>query len=124
MFHKAELMRSEQRFAEALVYYFYVCFLHSNGVDNRAEFKESAEMNKELKERILELLDLGNLQMKMLKDLFDYSIMHLNRFDLTQMSVSRQKSYSILTKEFRAADEAKQEQKPMRSFVLYTKRAS
>jgi len=37
------------------------------------------------------------------------------------MSVNAHKSYSILMKEFKEEDAQKQEQKPMRSFVLYTK---
>ena len=121
MFYKAELMRSEQRFAEALIYYFYVHFLHSNGVDNQAGFQTNTEINPELKEKILSLLDLGNLQMRNLKDLFDYAIAHLNLFDQMQMKTSAQKSFSMLMKEFRLEDIAKLEQKPMRSFVLYTK---
>lgn len=121
MFHKAELMRSEQRFAEALMYYFYVHFLHTNGVDNRAGFKSGITINPELRERISELLALGDFQMKKIKDLFEYSVAYLNLFKTTQMSVSENKSYGLLVKEFRLEDEAKLEQKPMRSFVLYTK---
>jgi len=67
---------------------------------------------------------LGNFQVRKMKDLFDYSIAHLNLFNLTQMSVSSAKSYSALMNEFRLEDEAKEDQKPMRSFMLYTKRAS
>ena len=121
MFHKAELMRLEQRFAEALIYYFYVYFLHTNGVDNQAGFQGSPVINSELREKISELLDLGNFQVKKLKDLFDYSIAHLNVFNLAKMNVTMHKSYSTLMKEFRLEDEAKMESKPMRSFVLYTK---
>lgn len=121
MFHKAELMRSEQRFAEALMYYFYVHFLHANGVDNKAGFKNNLTINPELRERIAELLALGDFQIKKIKDLFEYSIAHLNLFKVSQMSISENKSYSMLMREFRLEDEAKSEQKPMRSFVLYTK---
>jgi len=121
MYYKAELMRSEQRFAEALIYYFYVYFLHSNGVDNQAGFETNTQINPELKEKILSLLDLGNLQIRHSKDLFDYAIAHLNLFDPTQMKTSVHKSFSLLMKEFRLEDLAKIEQKPMRSFVLYTK---
>ncbi len=121
MFHKAELMRSEQRFAEALVYYFYVHFLHTNGVDNKAGFQSNLAMNTELRERISELLGLANLQMKNIKDLYDYSIEQLNMFNMMQMSVSSHKSYDFLVKEFKDEDAEKIEQKPMRSFFLFTK---
>ncbi len=121
MYYKAELMRSEQRFAEALEYYFYVYFLHNNGVDNAAKFKSNPIINPELRERIAELLELGDLQVKKLQDLFEYSIAHLNLFNPSKMSVSTHKSYSALMREFRDEDAAKVVQKPMRSFVLYTK---
>jgi len=68
IFHKAELMRTQQRFAEALVYYFYVHFLQSNGVDNKAGFSAKTTMNTELRERITDLLALGNIQVKQAKD--------------------------------------------------------
>jgi hypothetical protein len=121
IFHQAELMRSEQRFAEALSCYFYVHFLHANGVDNSAAFQSNAQMNEELKMRISELLDLGDLQMKKMKGLYDYAILHLNRFDLKRLKSDLNQSYAILTKEFRLSDEEKEGIKPMRSFVLYTK---
>lgn len=121
IFHQAELMRSEQRFAEALSYYFYVHFLHANGVDNSAEFQGSTQMNAELKMRIGELLDLGNLQMKKLKGLYDYSIVHLNRFEIKRLKSDLNQSYAEVCKEFCLSDEKKEGIKPMRSFVLYTK---
>lgn len=121
MFHKAELMRSQQRFAEALVCYFYVHFLHTNGVDNKAGFQMNLEMNPELRERISELLGLSNLQMKNIKELYDYSIEQLNIFKMMQMNVSSHKSYNFLVKEFKDEDAEKTEEKPMRSFVLFTK---
>ncbi|PHR58961.1 MAG: hypothetical protein COA44_02100 [Arcobacter sp.] len=121
MFHKAELMRSQQRFAEALEYYFYVHFLQSNGVDNEANFVAKTKMNPELRERLIDLLNLGNIQVKQAKALFDYSIKHLSVFCESRMSVNPHKSYSILMKEFKDEDAAKDVQKPMRSFVLYTK---
>jgi len=121
IFHKAELMRSEQRFAEALEYYFYVHFLQSNGVNNGAGFRTSAQMNPELREKMSELLDLGNIQVKKAKDLFDYAVRHLNAFDEERVSTSMHKSYSLLMKEFKDEDAQKEEVKPMRSFVLYTK---
>jgi len=124
MFHKAELMRSEQRFAEALEYYFYVHFLHTNGVDNHASFKVNTVMNTELRERISDLLALGNIQVKKAKDIFDYAIMHLNVFNESSLSTSQHKSYSVLMKEFKLEDALKEEVKPMRSFVLYTNKAS
>lgn len=121
VFYQAELMRSEQRFAEALSCYFYVHFLHANGVNNSAEFQANTQMNEELKMRIGELLDLGDLQMKKMKGLYDYAILHLNRFDLKCLKSDLNQSYAILTKEFRISDEEKEGIKPMRSFVLYTK---
>lgn len=121
MFYKAELLRSEQRFAEALNYYFYVHFLHNNGVSNSAEFKVSISMNEELKAAIQNLLDLGDLQIRNLKPLFDYSILALNKFNTDRLSVNMQKSYSLLSKEFRMSDAQKEGLKPMRSFVLYKK---
>jgi DNA-directed RNA polymerase subunit RPC12/RpoP len=124
LFHKAELMRSEQRFAEALVYYFYVYFLHTNGVDNQAGFKANYIINAELKERIADLLDLGDIQTTKAKDLFDYAVVHLNKFNPSSFSLSAHKSYSLLIKEFKLHDEAKQGVRPMRSFVLYTNKAS
>jgi len=124
MFHKAELMRSEQRFAEALEYYFYVHFLHTNGVDNQANFKQNTVINPELRERIADLLALGNIQVKKAKDIFDYSIMHLSVFNESSLSVGTHKSYSLLMKEFKLEDALKEEVKPMRSFVLYTNKTS
>lgn len=124
LFHKAELMRGEQRFAEALVYYFYVYFLHTNGVDNQAGFKANTVMNAELKERIAELLDLADIQTTKAKDLFDYAVMYLNKFNPSSLSLSAHKSYSLLIKEFKLHDEQKRGVKPMRSFVLYTNKAS
>jgi len=121
IFHKAELMRSQQRFAEALECYFYVHFLQSNGVDNEANFKVNIQMNVELRQRIVDLLDLGNIQVKKAKDLFDYGVNHLNAFSQTRMMVNTHKSYSLLMKEFKEEDAQKEVQKPMRSFVLYTK---
>jgi len=121
MFHKAEVMRSEQRFAEALEYYLYVYFLHSNAVSNSASLGVNTVVNPELREAISELLDLSGLQVKKIKDLYDYSIEHLNRFNLSNLSVSVHKSYSNLMKEFKDEDTLKDGQKPMRSFVLYTK---
>ncbi|HIC43658.1 MAG TPA: hypothetical protein EYO73_05015 [Sulfurimonas sp.] len=121
IFYKAELMRSEQRFSEALVYYFYVHFLQNNGVDNEANFQAKNNMNKELRQRIVDLLDLGNIQIKESKDLFDYAVEHLSVFSQTRMSVNTYKSYKILIKEFKEEDAQKQVKKPMRSFVLYTK---
>lgn len=124
LFHKAELMRSEQRFAEALVYYFHVYFLHTNGVDNQAGFKANYIMNPELKERIAELLDLGDIQTTKAKDLFDYAVVHLSKFNPSSLSLNAHKSYSLLIKEFKLHDEQKRGIKPMRSFVLYTNKAS
>lgn len=121
MFHKAELMRSEQRFAEALIYYFYVYFLHANGVDNKAAFQTNIAINPELRERICELLELGDFQVKKIKDLFEYAISYLNVFKTREMRVSTSKCYNMLMREFKLEDAAKVEQKPMRSFVLYTK---
>jgi len=121
MFHKAELMRSEQRFAEALEYYLYVHFLHTNGVDNHASFKSSTVMNPELRERIADLLALGNIQIKKSKDIFDYAILHLGAFNESSLEVGKHKSYSLLMKEFKLEDALKEDVKPMRSFVLYTK---
>ena len=121
MFYKAELLRSEQRFAEALNYYFYVHFLHSNGVDNQANFTPVTGMNEELKARISELLDLGDLQTKKIQELFNYALLSLNKFAPEALSVSMHKSYSLLIKEFKDFDAAKEGYKPMRSFVLYTK---
>lgn len=124
LYYKAELMRSEQRFAEALVYYFYVHFLHTNGVDNQAGFKSVYVMNEELKARIAELLDLGDIQTTKAKDIFDYSVKHLNKFNHTVLPSNIHKSYSLLIKEFKLHDQAKLGIKPMRSFVLYTNKAS
>lgn len=121
IFHKAELMRSEQRFAEALVYYFYVHFLQTNGVDNSADFKSSSKMNPELREKIADLLALGNIQVRKAQDIFNYSVTSLSVFNETNLPVNMHKSYSILMKEFKNEDASKEEQKPMRSFVLYTK---
>ncbi len=121
MFHKAELMRSEQRFAEALEYCFYVYFLHNNGVSNNGQLGSNTICNEELREVIADLLALGGLQVKKSKDLFDYAIAHLNRFNTSQLKVSVNKSYSNLLKEFKLDDAAKEGVKPMRSFVLYTK---
>lgn len=121
VFHKAELMRSEQRFSEALVHYFYVHFLHSNGVTDKAEFQINTKMNEELKTRIGELLDLGDLQMKKMKALYEYSIRSLNRFNSKNLKSDLNKSYSSLLKEFRESDEEKEGIKPMRSFMLFTK---
>ena len=121
IFHKAELMRSQQRFAEALMYYFYIHFLQTNGVDNEAGFSVKSTMNEELRERIVDLLNLGNIQIKRSKDLFDYAIKHLCVFSQGRMSVNAHKSYSLLMKEFKDEDMQKNEHKPMRSFVLYTK---
>jgi hypothetical protein len=90
-------------------------------VDNSAAFQSNAQMNEELKMRISELLDLGDLQMKKMKGLYDYAILHLNRFDLKRLKSDLNQSYAILTKEFRLSDEEKEGIKPMRSFVLYTK---
>ena len=121
MFYKAELLRSEQRFAEALNYYFYVHFLHCNGVDNKANFGIESSMNKELKACITELLDLGDLQAKKVQELFNYALLSLNKFAPEVLSVSMHKSYSLLIKEFKESDALKEGSKPMRSFVLYTK---
>ncbi len=121
MFYKAELLRSEQRFAEALNYYFYVHFLHSNGVDNEANFGVNTVINEELKARISELFDLGELQSKKIQELFNYALLSLNRFSKEVLRVSVHKSYSQLIKEFKDFDAAKEGYKPMRSFVLYTK---
>jgi len=121
LFYKAELLRSEQRFAEALNYYFYVHFLHNNGVSNEAKFSTVLDMNEELKERINELLDLGDLQVKKIQDLFNYAILSLNKFNTDALNISMHKSYSVLMKEFKDSDAAKEGSKPMRSFVLYTK---
>ncbi len=121
IFHKAELMRSEQRFAEALEYYCYVYFLHNNGVSNSAQFSSSTACNTQLREAISDLLDLSGLQVRKIKDLFDYAIEHLNRFNTDNLKVSAAKSYSNLMKEFKSEDAAKEGVKPMRSFVLYTK---
>lgn len=124
LFHKAELMRSEQRFAEALVHYFYVYFLHTNGVDNKAGFKVNLVLNAELKERMAELLDLGDIQTTKAKDLFDYAVVHLNKFNPSSFALSAHKSYSLLIKEFKLHDEQKRGVRPMRSFVLYSTKAS
>jgi len=121
MFHKAELMRQEQRFAEALEYYFYVHYLHSNAVSNEASLGVNTQMNPELREAICAILDLGGLQVKKIKDLYDYSIEHLNRFNTSSTSVSTHKAYSNLMREFKEEDAQKEGIKPMRSFVLYTK---
>jgi len=121
IFHKAELMRSEQRFAEALIYYFYVYFLHANGVDNKAGFGKEFKVNSELREKISELLDLGDFQMKKLQELFEYAIDHLSVFNLRKMTLSSHRVFNMLAKEFKLEDEAKEDEKPMRSFVLYTK---
>jgi len=121
IFHKAELMRSEQRFAEALQYYFYVHFLQSNGVDNEANFILQTQMNPELRERLVDLLNLGKIQVKHSQELFEYAIKHLGAFSSARVSVNTHKSFSMLMKEFKEEDGAKDEHKPMRSFVLYTK---
>lgn len=121
MFHKAELMRAEQRFAEALEYYFYVYFLHVNGVSNDATFSSNSEINEELRERISELLAMGKLQVKKSRSLFEYAITHLNVFNPDNISLPANKVYTMLMREFKAEDAQKEEQKPMRSFVLYTK---
>jgi uncharacterized protein with PIN domain len=121
IFYKAELLRSEQRFAEALVHYFYIYFLHNNGVDNSANFSVNSGINEELKERIVELLNLGNLQVKKIQGLFNYAIGLLNKFNEEALEVSQYKSYSLLMKIFKELDAHKDTHKPMRSFVLYTK---
>ena len=121
MFYKAELLRSEQRFAEALNYYFYVHFLHSNGVDNSANFSVNTLMNEVLKARISDLLNLGDLQSKKIQELFNYAVLSLSKFSPEVLSVSMHKSYSNLIKEFKDFDAAKEGYKPMRSFILYTK---
>ena len=124
IFHKAELMRSEQDFAEALTHYFYIHFLVSNGVTNTAEFKANLEMNAQVKESIQDLLDMGNFQMKKLRDLYTYAITHHNRFNEKSLSVNIEKSYKQLVKEFKDSDEKKEGIKAMRSFVLYSSKAS
>lgn len=121
LFYKAELMRSEQRFAEAMTYYFYVHFLHTNGVCDTAELGIHHTMNSELKERMGELVDLGNFQIKKMKNLYEYAIISLNRFDMNRLKMSLNRSYDLLVKEFRQKDEEKEGIKPMRSFVLYTR---
>lgn len=121
IFHKAELMRLEQRFAEALVYYFYVHFLQNNGLSNEASFSLNTKMNDDLRQKIVALLSLGNIQVEKSKDIFDYAVKHLNAFNISRMPVNIDKSYSFLMKEFKIEDTQKQKQKPMRSFVLYTK---
>lgn len=121
LYHKAELMRGEQRFAEAMTYYLYIHFLHANGITNSAEFGVNYVMNSELKTRIGELLDLGNFQMKKMKALYEYSILHLCIFDISHLSVNINKSYDLITNEFKDKDERKEGIKPMRSFMLYTK---
>ena len=124
LFHKAELMRSEQDFTEALTHYFYIHFLVSNGVTNKAEFKTNLEMNTQIKESIQDLLDLGHFQMKKLRDLYTYAIKHHNRFNEKSLSVNIEKSYKQLVKEFKESDEKKEGIKAMRSFVLYSNKAS
>ncbi|MDF1881347.1 hypothetical protein JHD50_08545 [Sulfurimonas sp. MAG313] len=121
IFHKAELMRSQQRFAEALECYLYVYFLQSNLPDNEANFSQNLSINEELRQQIAQLLEFGNIQIKKLKDLFDYAIKHLNVFNESSLTISAHKSYSLLMKEFKEEDANKEEIKPMRSFVLYTK---
>ena len=124
LFHKAELMRSEQDFAEALTHYFYIHFLVSNGVTNTAEFKINLEMNAQIKESIQDLLDMGSFQMKKLRDLYTYAITHHNRFNEKSLAINIEKSYKILLKEFKDSDEKKEDIPAMRSFVLYSKKAS
>ncbi len=124
LFHKAELLRHEQDFAEALTLYFYIHFLVSNGVNDNAEFHTNLQMNTQVKQRIEEMLDLGDLQARKIKDLYSYAIHHHNRFNSKQLSISLDKSYNLLVKEFKEKDEAKEGLKPMRSFVLYTNKAS
>ncbi len=124
LFHKAELIRSEQDFTEALTLYFYIHFLVSNGVTNEAEFKINLEMNTQIKESIQNLLDLGNFQMKKLRDLYTYAIMHHNRFNEKSLCVNLEKSYKQLVKEFKESDDKKEGIPEMRSFVLYSKKAS
>ncbi len=124
LFHKAELMRSEQDFAEALTYYFYVHFLLSNGVDNEAGFQINLGLNEQVRQRIGDLLDLGNIQMRKSKDLYQYAILHHNKFNAKALCVNLDKSYNLLVKEFREKDMSKEGIKPMRSFVLYTNKAS
>jgi len=124
LFHKAELMRGEQDFAEALTYYFYVHFLLTNGVDNEATFQANLNLNAQVKERIEDLLDLGDIQMRKSKELYQYAINQHNKFNTKALCVSLDKSYNLLVKEFRAKDESKEGIKPMRSFVLYSNRAS
>ena len=119
IFYKAELLRSEFRFAEALSHYLYVYFLQINAVTNTAEFSTSYIMNEELKENIKNLLDLGNLQMKDMKKMFDYSIKFLNIFSENSLEVSLNRSYLALVKEFKSIDALKRGIKPMKSFVLY-----
>ncbi len=124
LFHKAELMRSEQDFAEALTYYFYVHFLLSNGVDNEAKFQVNLNVNAQVRQRIEDLLDLGNIQMRKSKDLYQYAIAHHNKFTNKALGVNLDKSYNLLVREFKTKDESKEGIKPMRSFVLYTNKAS
>ncbi len=124
LFHKAELLRQEQDFAEALTLYFYTHFLVSNGVTDNAEFQTNLQMSAQVKQRIEELLDLGDLQARKIKDLYTYAINHHNRFSTKQLRVNLDKSYTLLVKEFKEKDEAKEGLKPMRSFVLYTNKAS
>jgi len=124
LFHKAELMRSEQDFAEALTYYFYAHFLLTNGVNNKAEFETNLSLNTQVRQRIEDLLDLGDIQMRKAKDLYQYAILHHNKFNTKVLHVNLEKSYKLLVKEFKAKDESKEGIKPMRSFVLYTNKAS
>lgn len=124
LFHKAELLRSEQDFAEALTLYFYIHFLVTNGVNDKAEFQINLQVNAQVKQRIEEMLDLGDIQMRKVKDLYTYAIHHHNRFNAKQLCVNLDKSYNLLVKEFKEKDEAKEGIKPMRSFVLYSNKAS
>lgn len=93
VYYMAEHDRYRQAFTVALSHYFYIYFLHLNGASNSVVFGDQVSVNPRIKERILSLLKMANIQSKECEEFFLESIRALTAFDLETLPFSPQDSY-------------------------------
>ena len=104
IYYLAEQDRYRQDFAKALIYYFYIYFLHYNGASNSVVFGDKVRINIRIIRRIHSLLKMAKLKTTDCKELFTYAVKELSAFEIDDMPHSIDETYTHLLKSFEKAE--------------------